>query len=223
VRLLPHALAAQAQDVRKPQPEVSRALSWPVFGLSEAINQTIAIVGTLVGVFLGGWFAFKLGLRQMRHERALDRRVKSLEALVGLVDSYRTWIATFNGLEREVRKGAKDRVPVRDRALSATTDAGRHVAETLRELRLYSDELPVLDTVFDKQTEAYLFTWTEVHGFTPSDEGLAYLDAICSELDAAHKTLVDILRTELALPPAKPPRRRSIRLPQNPVGPKAAT
>jgi len=68
------------------------------FDLTEAVNLAIAGVVTLVTVLLGASIAFRYGLRHLRHERALDRKLELLESLH---ETFQEYIAKSRVLLRQ--------------------------------------------------------------------------------------------------------------------------
>lgn len=114
---------------------------FPQFDLSEAFNQVITGVVTLGSVLLGAKIAFSAGLRHLRHERALDRRLVLLETLYGLLEDYL-------GFAREIlvqdTKGSGNAAAVhdnqrRERCIESIRGLSEKIRPLLRRTAIHGD------------------------------------------------------------------------------------
>jgi hypothetical protein len=63
-------------------------MAWPQFDASVAINQAVAALYTLTGVAVGGYLAFRYGIRQLRNAQAISRRIQWHEQLLATIGEY---------------------------------------------------------------------------------------------------------------------------------------
>lgn len=180
-------------------------MQWPEFSLAEAINQAISASATIVGVFVGGWLAFRLGIRQLRQERAIDRRVESQEALLAAIEDYGILLSVLISSFATEGADAENDARMREYTLRETTDKGREVARLLSRADLYGaeDERAERRPLRIAQLEAYMASWTVFSDSSVKAAELVKLRAAAEVLKEQERLLTKRLRLELALPEAR--------------------
>lgn len=188
-------------------------MSWPHFDPVEAINQAISATLTLLGVFVGGWLTFRLGVSQLRRERAIDRRLEWHEGLLAALDDYRNMLGIF--IEQHEKPSIDPKADLRSQVLTEVTRMGREVQKYLRRAELYGTPAERDDAgkVLRIQLNLYMATWHCSGIGKGSAQSLATVKALVVSLDEVQVTLTSRLRYELALPSL--PRRITPRAPQN--------
>jgi hypothetical protein len=172
---------------------------WPVFDPGEAVNQTISAAATIFGVLGGGLLAFRLGIRQLRHERAIDRRLDWQERGLIALEEYKSVLGVLiRQYESAQSEEGKD---LRNYTLGEATRLGRQVQSFLRTSELYgtADERISSTRVFRTQLDLYIATWS--YSANPSTEGhrLPEMKRLVDDLERARAELVSRFRSELGL------------------------
>jgi hypothetical protein len=185
-------------------------MDWPAFDLGETINQVISAIATVGGVLLGGWLAFRFGVRQLRHERAIDRRVESQEKLLAGLSDYRLSLQVLTSEYEKPATGTEEQRRLRDLMLTRTTELGRGLQTLASRAQLYCspDGRDSLDGLTRSQILAYIASWTLATKPSPDGKELADLRKLVADLDQQERNLIVRVRTELSLPELPP--RRSI-------------
>ena len=188
---------------------------WPPFDLAEVINQTVAAIVTVASVFIGGRLAFSFGVRQLRHERAIDRRIESLEALLSAMDDYRSELQ----LVRTAVESAADDPSVHPQVLThfqkQAVEKGREFGRALSRAEMYSTEEEQAERrpLTIARFAADIVAWKH-ESSDPSSEPLA--DTLTSAISALEKQqglLVHRIRGEVLLPSAPKSVARSAKPP----------
>jgi hypothetical protein len=178
----------------------------PSFSLGEAINQTISATSTVAGVLIGGWLAFRFGVRQLRAERAIDRRVESQEKLLAGVSEYRLSLQVFVSEHEKSDDVSEERKQLRSYMLNHTTEKGREMQTLARRAEMYClpEERAHLGQLARGQILAYISSWTLAT--TPSTEQteLTKLRTIVLQLESEERSLIARVRAELSLPELPP-------------------
>jgi hypothetical protein len=172
----------------------------PAFDPAEALNQAISATATLVGVLVGGWLAFRLGVKQLRQERALDRRLDWQEKLLTAIDDYQTVLAVL--LAQYEKPSSDPAHDLRNYALGESTRLGRELQSLLRRAELYGtmDERAYASHLFKTQLDLYIATWS--YSTNPLTEGhrLLEIGKLIVALNESKTELVSRIRQELAMP-----------------------
>jgi hypothetical protein len=176
-------------------------MSQPRFDAVVAINQAVSAAYTLAAAFIGGYFAFRLGLRQLRNARALDRRLDWSEKLHDAITEY---AAMLGALVREYEKPytQKDH-DLRVAGLAAIFDQGTEVLTLFERSQLYGvdSERPGADAFFVGLTGAHF----AIMGLSPTEaaptELLELLKATQAGLERHRGELAARVRRELHLRP----------------------
>ncbi|HMO87251.1 MAG TPA: hypothetical protein PKC18_20260, partial [Lacipirellulaceae bacterium] len=136
-------------------------LTWPSFDLAEAVNQAIGAIATIISVLVAGRLAFRFALRQLRHERGLDRRLRWYEQVNRVLSNYASEIRLFVSVEREVRAGEAGKEGLRAHILKSLTARGRQLQGLIRKAQLYGtqEEIAAADGLFRLQISVYMESW----------------------------------------------------------------
>jgi hypothetical protein len=172
----------------------------PSFDLGEAINQAIAATATVLGVLGGGLLAFKLGLRQLRQERAIDRRLDWHEKLLSALDDYRGVLRVLVG---QYENPPDEKSDLREYALGEATKRGRDVQTLLRRAELYGDasEQAHSTRLFKTQLDLYIATWSFSANPKEQAHRVPEMKRLLELLDDAQSELVSRIRGELGMAP----------------------
>lgn len=176
----------------------------PEFDLGEAINQTVTAISTLGGVVIGGRIAFRFGVRQLRMQRAIERRSESLEKLLDAVEVYlldlRNLLSVLEGPDR-------DSVMLREyheEVVQKAADQGRVVHALVKRAQRYTTtaEQEPLRGIILAQLGAYVATSVLQDDGTQEhrQNGPKYVRSGIVRLEAAEEALIVLLRSEIALP-----------------------
>lgn len=177
---------------------------WPAFDLGETINQTISATVTVVGVVVGGWIAFRVGIRQLRSERAIDRRIESLEKLLAAVGEYRG-LLQFLISKSEERAEVNSERSVLDYRIREATDLGREVGRLARHAEPYatSDERVHRRPLHLAEFAGYIAIQALSAKSARLVEQVARLRRVVSILQEQERVLLQHLRNEMALPASR--------------------
>ena len=164
-------------------------------------NQAISAIATVLSVLLGGWLAFRSGVRQLRHERAIDRRLEWQEKLQAAVYEYSTSLRVLIS-EFEKPFTGDDRIRFRDHILRETTQRGRDVQALLGRVDLYGTLTEREDSsrIFKLQIAAYIASWTFATKPGGDEAALTELKRVANSLAEEQKRVAVRIRQELALP-----------------------
>ena len=186
----------------------SMTTSWPAFDPGEAINQIVSAVVTLAAVVVGGSLAFRAGVRQLRRERQLDRRLRWYERSTRSIQDYITHIGVYLGLERDVRAGDASKEAMRYESLNSLTSQGRRLQDLLGYARLYAapDEVVIASELFTKQLNVYMASWRLSMEPGASLSHIDELKGAITRFDEAREMFEQNIRRELDLAPI--PKRR---------------
>ena len=176
-------------------------MTWPDFDLGEAINQTISAFVTVTGVFVGGWLAFSLGVRQLRRERAIDRRIDSQEKLLAATEEYRILLRLLISEYATLDSVDESQSRMRYLTFREATDKGREVGRLLSRADLYStaEERAERGNLLVAQLQAYIVSSTLSADSSSTPERLKTLEDVTLVLEKQEHLLKHRLRHELAL------------------------
>ena len=175
-------------------------MTWPQFDGPKAINQAVSALYTLVGVFAGGLLAFRLGVRQLREERALDRRVEWTEQLLAALAEYK---ATMDQLvpayeAATTNRGKLDTVAA---LMGRAQQQGRELQRLLARAELYgtAEERASAQTLSVHEIAANVAFAGLIISEEAEQQGLKQLRETLSALEPHRRELVSRLRGELGL------------------------
>lgn len=178
-------------------------MNWPNFDLAEAINQAVSALATVLGVLLGGWLAFRLGVRQLRSERALDRRLEWQEKLHSAAFEYLSMLRVLIGEYEKAPNADENAQRFRSHVLTETTRLGRVLQESIRRTDLYgtAEEREHSARLFKLQLDTYIASWTaSTSAAAAVDSGVvASLKELQDSLEAERRHLARRIRLELNL------------------------
>jgi hypothetical protein len=176
-------------------------MHWPHFDAAEALNQVIGGVVTIASVVLGARIAFTHGLRHLRHERALDRRLDWYEKLLAALDEYRSILRVLVSIEGERLGGTATEIRSRDHVLRETTASGRRFANCASLVNLYgtAQEQEQARALQLAQMSIYVHSWGLREDGDSTQAHFADVKAGLGDLDSAYKRFTELLRRELVL------------------------
>jgi hypothetical protein len=172
---------------------------WPTFDASIAVNQALGALYTLAGTFIGGYLAFRLGWRQLRNARAIDRRLEWSEKLVETAKEYRTSVGLAIMLCED--EDAESRVDFIGQVLEAAHTSGQALQALLSRADIYG----TLQEQFATQRltlslmRAGIITGAHSLKELPSAEDRALLRSTMVALDEHRPVLVARARAEMGL------------------------
>jgi hypothetical protein len=172
---------------------------WPQFDGATAINQFVEALYTLAGVAAGGGLAFWLGARQLRKERALDRRVVWTEELLGALAEYKaTMDLLVPAYEEAIKTGKPERVVT---LVGSAQEQGRALRRLLARAEFYgtAEERASAETLAVHEIAANSAFYGILISEEAEQQGLKQLRETLSALEPHRRDLVKRLRAELGL------------------------
>jgi hypothetical protein len=175
---------------------------WPSLDAGLAINQAVAALYTLAGTFVGGYFAFRLGLRQLLHGRAIDRRLEWSERLGDAANEYIGTVGLVVTLcEEEDPSFIVDYADLIRRTLAEAHAQGRLLDTLLGRAELYGtrEERIATHSMMGQVAVASVVTAGHFAKTMPTTEDVTTLKAALAALRDYRPAIVARVREEIGL------------------------
>jgi hypothetical protein len=174
---------------------------WPPFDLAEVINQTVAAIVTVASVFVGGRLAFSYGVRQLRHERAIDRRIESQEALLAAMDGYRSELQMVRTVVESTADDLSAHAEILMYVQKQAVEKGREFGRALSRAEMYSTEEERAERrpLAIARFAADIVAWKHESSDPSPEPPVDTLTSAISTLEKQQELLVQRIRGELVL------------------------
>ncbi len=175
---------------------------WPAFDLGEAVNQTISAAATFAAVLL----AAKLALDHLRREKAMDRRLDALTALLPAIDDYQRALSTAAMMESHF--GA-DFSHLKEEEWAKAKSLGNKLNERLSAAELFAPAN--LDELILQLRMAYVLSTAAIYEPVRRDGWLLEVETQGEHLKQTRDNVIRAIRQEVALEKPARPRWRKVR------------